>query len=88
MAIRKLSVTSPARHQSDLVDELLNLYVTWREDATAVADTYRVWSAAPASEEAWRFSSYLSALELEERSASQYAQAVANVGRSLDAGRR
>jgi hypothetical protein len=86
MATRKLSFMSTGSRQSDLVDEMMILYVTWREDASAVGEAYRHWSAAPASEEAWRFSAYLASLESEEASAERYARAVTSVGRSLDPG--
>lgn len=66
-----------------LVDEMLDCYVTWREDAAAVADAYRKWSSATAGEAARRFSVYAAALDLEESSAQSYALVVATVERAL-----
>ena len=65
---------------SRLVDEMLDRYVEWREDATAVDAAYLEWSGAPAHARAWRFSVYMAALEQEESSAKTYAAIV----RALD----
>ena len=91
MAVRKISPTSKHKPDTvcaaaDLVDEMLSRYVTWREHAAAVANAYRQWAAAPADEEAGRFSAYLAALDLEESSAGTYALTVADVERSLHRG--
>jgi hypothetical protein len=72
-----------ARPMSRLVDEMLDRYVEWREDATAVAECYRRWSGAPAREEAWRFSVYMAALEQEESAADTYAAVIAELDRWL-----
>jgi hypothetical protein len=68
---------------SRLVDEMLDRYLEWREDATSVAECYRRWSGAPAREEAWRFSVYMAALEQEESAACSYASVVAELERWL-----
>jgi hypothetical protein len=73
----------PAGAGARLVDDMLDLYVDWREDAAAVADAYTRWSAAPARERAWRFSAYMAALEQEESTARSYAVVVADVDRWL-----
>jgi hypothetical protein len=66
-----------------LVDEMLDRYVDWREDAGLVAEAYARWSGAPAAEEHWRFSVYMAALDQEESSARSYAMGLAAVERSL-----
>jgi hypothetical protein len=63
---------------AELVGRMLSQYVDWREHAAAVGDAYRYWSAAPAADEAWRFSAYLAALDLEASSAGGYALAMAD----------
>jgi hypothetical protein len=73
----------PAGAAARLVDDMLDRYVEWVEDAAAVADAYRRWSAAPAREGAWRFSAYMAALEQEESTARSYAVVVADVERWL-----
>jgi hypothetical protein len=64
---------------SRLVDEMLDRYIEWREDARGVANAYTQWSGAPALEEEWRFSVYMASLELEESSARTYAAVVTEV---------
>jgi hypothetical protein len=68
---------------AELTDEMLDRYVEWREDAAAVADTYRRWSVAPANEEAMWFSAYMAALEMEEFTAASYAEAIRALSRPL-----
>ena len=65
---------------SRLVDEMLDRYAEWREDAAGVHAAYQEWSGAPAQARAWRFSVYMAALEQEESSAKTYAAIV----RALD----
>jgi hypothetical protein len=68
---------------SRLVDDMLDRFVEWREDAAAVADAYRRWSDAPARDEAWRFGAYIAALDQEESAAQSYAVVVADLDRWL-----
>lgn len=72
---------------TDLVDEMLGRYISWREDAAEAADTYRRWCTARRAEEHWRFAAYLAALDLEESSAASYAHAVADVERAVQRNR-
>jgi hypothetical protein len=66
-----------------LVDEMLDRYVEWREDAAAVSAAYGGWSGAPAREKGWRFSVYMAALEQEESAATSYAAVVEELDRWL-----
>ena len=68
---------------SRLVDEMLDRYVEWREDATAVDAAYLEWSGAPAHARAWRFSVYMAALEQEEAAANSYADVVGELDHRL-----
>lgn len=68
-----------AGQTSRLVDDVLDRYVEWCEDAAAVDAAYRVWSGAPADEGMWRFSVYLASLEQEEFAANSYAAVVAEL---------
>jgi hypothetical protein len=91
MATRKspLTVTGNAGRALpavDPVDEMMDRYAQWREDAAGVSEAYVLWRAAPPAEDAWRFSAYLAALHAEEASAGSYALAVADVARSLERG--
>lgn len=88
MATRRTPARGKARSArrwplGSLVDEMMDRYVEWREDAYAVTDAYTRWCGAPAGEEPWRFSVYMAALDQEESSAGSYGLAVGNVERSL-----
>jgi hypothetical protein len=66
-----------------LRDEILDLYLDWREQAAAVADAYASWEGAPAGEEVRWFAVYLAALDREEAAARSYADVLANAERLL-----
>ena len=69
-----------------LRDEILDLYMDWREQAAAVADAYASWAGAPAGEEGRWFAVYLAALDREQAAARSYADVLANAERCRDAG--
>jgi hypothetical protein len=86
MPTRKTSptATATARVAPDPVAEMMDRYASWRETASAASEAYADWRAAPRDEEAWRFTTYLAALDAEETSAGNYALAVADVASSLE----
>ena len=61
-----------------LRDEIIDLYLDWREEAAGVADAYANWADAPADEQAPCFVAYLAAIDREEAAARSYADVVAN----------
>ena len=64
-----------------LRDEILDLYLDWREQAAAVADAYAIWEGAPAGEEGQCFAAYTAALDREQAAARSYADLLANAER-------
>lgn len=66
-----------------LTDEMLAYYLDWRNDATAVADAYRVWQRALAAQATAHFAAYMAALDNEEAAATRYATVVKNLDRAL-----
>jgi|HubBroStandDraft_4_1064222.scaffolds.fasta_scaffold529687_1 hypothetical protein len=76
---------APVAPMTRLVDEMLDRYVEWREDAYAVKEAYTRWCGAPARDEKWRFSVYMASLELEEASAKTYAAVVSKLDSRLSA---
>jgi hypothetical protein len=65
---------------SQLIDDIMECYVTWREQSAAVDAAYESWKRAPSSLEALAFDAYVSALDREEQAASQYRRVVEEVG--------
>jgi hypothetical protein len=70
-----------ARALRRLRDEILDLYLDWREQAAAVADAYASWEGAPAGEEGQCFAAYTAALDREQAAARSYADVLANAER-------
>lgn len=67
-------VVSPASQAAlrPLVDELLDLYVSWREECAAVAASYENWSASERRDNRLAFGAYRAALDREEHAAATY----------------
>ena len=63
------------------VDELLERYVSWREECRTVEHSYEVWIAADRGERTLAYAAYLAALDREEHAARSYAHHVQRVGR-------
>jgi hypothetical protein len=63
------------------LDDLLAVYVDWRESARAVADAYARWSLASGPEAGVRFAAYTATLDREQQAAAAYAKAVTDFER-------
>jgi len=55
-----------------LVDELLDRYISWREECATVAASYENWSASDRRDNQLAFSAYLAAVDREEHAAAMY----------------
>jgi hypothetical protein len=69
-----------------LRDQIIDLYLDWREETAAVADAYARWTGAPAGEQGRSFAAYAAALDREEAAARGYADALAKGERLLHGG--
>jgi hypothetical protein len=80
-AQRKGRGASPSgqAHLIHLVDELIEHYVSWREECAAVASSYENWSRAESCDRALAFSAYLAALDREELAAASYRRLIAEI---------
>ena len=70
-----MSLNMPSRYaasQTKLVDDVIEGYVSWREESAAVTATYDRWSCAPREERSNAFQAYVAALDREEHAASAY----------------
>jgi hypothetical protein len=65
-----------------LRDELIDLYLDWREEAAAVADMYALWADATADDKSARFAAVTAAIDREEAAARSYADLLADGERS------
>jgi hypothetical protein len=62
----------PTAPLNDLVDAMIDHYVSWREECAAVALAYENWSSAARRDAALAYSAYLAALDREEHAAASY----------------
>jgi hypothetical protein len=65
-----------------LVDELMDLYVSWREESSAVATSYENWSASARRDNRLAFSAYIAALDREEHAAATYRSQVERIAKA------
>jgi hypothetical protein len=62
-----------------LVDEMLEHYVDWREECAAVAWSYQSWGGAERRDKALAFSAYVAALDREELAAANYRRLIEQI---------
>ena len=70
-------------HRRWLVDELVDAYVDWREECSAVWVAYSDWSDAPESDAAALYATYSAALNREQHASHRYARLIRRVGASI-----
>lgn len=69
--------------QQELVDDLMEFYVEWREHCEAVRNAYAHWSSVSSGGKGSAFADYQFALDCEERASTVYADRVGAVAREL-----
>jgi hypothetical protein len=62
-----------------IVDEMMDDYVSWREACAAVAVSYENWRCSDRQDKKLAFSLYVAALDREELAAAAYQRSVAQV---------
>ena len=70
MSLSRTSRRAGAHTQ--LVDAVMDAYVTWREESAAVAATYENWRRASRGGRPTAYDSYVTALDREEHAAAMY----------------
>ena len=60
----------------DLVDDMIERYITWRERRGGVQEAYAAWHAAAAHDRNRAFHTYVAALDREQLAAEEYQLAV------------
>jgi hypothetical protein len=85
-----LSLSTAARTESappgvsaadlvSLVDALIDVYVSWREECAAVTRAYADWTAAEPGDGTLAYGAYVAALDREEKAATTYRGLVAQI---------
>jgi hypothetical protein len=63
------------------IDEMLERYISWREECAAARTAYQQWADSERRERGLAYAGYLAALDREERAARTYAGHVERVSR-------
>jgi hypothetical protein len=71
--------TAPRRPPGQLVDAMLELYVSWREECARVGVSYENWSRADAADRTLAFGAYVAALDREGHAAASYERMVRQI---------
>jgi hypothetical protein len=61
------------RIRAELIDEVMDRYLDWREQCVALRKAYERWSNGTVSDQRWAFEAYRATLDLEEHSSDVYA---------------
>jgi hypothetical protein len=77
----------PPTSIDDIVDELLDTYLAWREECTRVESAYRRWHAAGGDERGLAFAACLAALDGEDHAAGVYRTLVERAAATPATGR-
>jgi hypothetical protein len=72
-----------AQIASHVIDDLMDMYVEWREACAAVRNAYVRWSTVRVAEKEQAFSEYRAALDWEEQVSALYADRVDKVAHLL-----
>jgi hypothetical protein len=67
---------SPFAPSRQLVDAVMDGYISWREASAAVTSAYQAWRRADPADRAQAFHEYDAALDREERAADEYRRLV------------
>jgi len=82
LSVEREELTRPAVSPTDLVhlvDALIGVYVSWREECVAVTRAYQDWTAAQAWDRKLAHGAYVAALDREEKAAMIYRALVAQI---------
>jgi len=63
------------------IDELLERYISWREECRTIRLAYRRWADCPRGERGLAYAAYLAALDREEHAAGAYADQIEHLRR-------
>jgi hypothetical protein len=73
MNLKRPSLVAPV---SELIDAVMDGYVTWREESAAVRAAYDNWRRAASDARTVAFDDYSAALDREEHAASEYRRLI------------
>jgi hypothetical protein len=75
---------APSQISPVLNDDLMDLYVEWRQECIVVRNAHVRWSSSPVAEQESAFAAYRAALDREERATAVYADRLQRISRGVD----
>jgi hypothetical protein len=73
-----------SRVRPELIDELMEAYVEWREECSFLSRAYENWSDFPVHERELAFAAYRAALDREQAASAVYSDCIEKVQREID----
>jgi hypothetical protein len=67
----------------ELIDNLMEAYVDWREECATLAHAYEGWASCAAPDRDMTFAAYRAALDREQQASAVYSARVATVQRAI-----
>jgi hypothetical protein len=67
----------------EVIDDLMEMYVDWREECLGLSTAYERWLSVPVAEQELAFAAYSAALDREEQASAVYADHVDRIAREL-----
>ncbi len=74
-----LSTAPVPRIRPELIDDLVEMYVEWREECLALRKPWERWSTVPVAERELAFAAYRAALDREEQASVVYADRLTRI---------
>jgi hypothetical protein len=68
-----------AKIRPELIDEMIEVYVDWREECIGLTNAYGRWLSGPAEERDLAFAGYRAALDREEQASVVYGNHVERI---------
>ena len=72
-----------AQSRPELIDELMDAYVEWREECVWLREAYEHWSSGSAEDRTLTFAAYGAALDREQRASAVYQVVLDRATRTL-----
>jgi hypothetical protein len=73
-----------SRVRRELIDDLMEAYVSWREECAALVQAYERWASVPPTERDLAFAAYTAALDREQQATAVYSNRIERVEREIE----
>jgi hypothetical protein len=74
--------------RTELIDELMEAYVEWREECAGLLQAYERWASVPATDRELAFAAYKAALDREQQASAVYSSRIDRVEREIEVKQR